>query len=135
MSGARIRWDMDGFESHLRRMAEVADTETRLAVEETTKLVKEEFVRTAPVGETGKHRDSFRSEVVHIGRGRHEGRGGPTRVYSRAREFGHPRWKNIGGKTTGGKPWAALTLTRAIETISRGPAAATFRKHWARAHR
>lgn len=96
---ADLRWDAAGFNAHLRAIEERVDMVTRLAVAEGAALVQRKAQqnssgRPGPNVRSGAHRAGIVVEgPTHLGP-TWEARVGPTKVYSRALELGHPRWRS-----------------------------------------
>lgn len=131
MSNAGIRWDANGFNAHLRSMADRADAATRQAVAEGAALIERKAKenssgRPGPNVQTGAHRRSIVTEGPVKTGNSWEARIGPTMVYSRRLELGGGNWK-AGTKL----PY----LGPAVEWARNGPIADVFRHHWTRVHR
>lgn len=131
MSSAGIRWDADGFNAHLRAMADAADRATRQAVAEGAALIERKAKenssgRPGPNVQTGAHRRG----IVTEGPARHgnawEARIGPTMVYSRRLELG-------GGNWPAGRKFPYMGP--ALDWARGGPIAEVFRRQWSRVHR
>ena len=135
MSSAGIRWDTNGFNAHLRAMADAADRATREAVAEGAGLIQRKMQenssgRPGPKVVSGAHRAGIRTEGPTRVAGA-SGMGWQSRIFptsrqARALEEGHPRWKP-GVKY----PYAGP----AIEWARNGPIAEVFRRAWVRVHR
>lgn len=118
---------VDAAVNALTEMARRADTATRLAVAESAAVIERQAKQNAsgrpgPEVRSGAHRRSFITEGPRsVGPGRWEALVGPTMVYSRALELGHPNWP-AGVKYP--------SLGPAMEFASRVAIPAIFRKHW-----
>lgn len=118
---------LDGAVSALTEMARRADRAAERAVAESAAVVERQAKinasgRPGPEVRTGAHRRSFVTVgPTSIGPGRYQCLVGPTMVYSRALELGHPRWP-AGVKYP--------SLGPAMEFAQRVAIPAIFRKHW-----
>lgn len=128
---SELRWDSGAFNVHLRMMADEAERATRQAVAEGAALIERKMKenssgRPGPNVQSGAHRRGIITQGPMRSGSGWEARIGPTMVYSRALELGHPRWKS-GAKY----PYAGP----AIEWARAGPIAGVFARAWGRVHR
>lgn len=93
-----VRWETQAFKAAANQMLSRLDSATGQGVSLGMLHVRQHFRQAAsgrpgPIPRSQKHRDSFEMDGPRsMGRGYWEGNFGPTMVYSRALELGHPRW-------------------------------------------
>lgn len=127
---AGLQWDAHGFNAHLKAIEQRVDPTVRQAVADSAALVERRAKqnssgRPGPNVLSGAHRAGIVTEgPTHLG-STWEARVGPTKIYSRALELGHPRWRR-GVKYPYMEPaveWAraqvAELFRRALERIHR----------------
>lgn len=118
---------VSAFNEAIAAMERRADAAVRMALAESAAVVIRQAQinasgRPGPEVRTGAHRRSFTMVGPRsVGPGRQEVQVGPTMVYSRALELGHPNWP----------PGVRYpSLGPAVEFASRVAIPAIFRKHW-----
>lgn len=118
---------LPSFNAAIEEMQRRVDAAVRMALTEAGAVVIRQAQvnasgRPGPNVRTGAHRRSFTMVgPVPIGPGRQEVQVGPTMIYSRALELGHPRWPP-GVKYP--------SLGPAMDFAQRVAIPAIFRKHW-----